>query len=58
MSPLAHSRISKSAEPPHETAKAKAAYQGFRTLWKDADPDVSLRIISQHLTSGYGNLGP
>jgi eukaryotic-like serine/threonine-protein kinase len=30
-----------------DTAKARAAYQGFLTLWKDADPDVPVLIAAK-----------
>jgi len=29
------------------TAKARAAYQEFLTLWKDADPDIPLLITAK-----------
>jgi hypothetical protein len=36
-----------------DTAKAKAAYQDFLTLWKDADPDIP---ISKEAKREYAKL--
>jgi len=37
---LAHLQIGRAYAIQGDTAKAKAAYQDFLTLWKDADPDI------------------
>ena len=36
-----------------DTARARAAYQDFLTLWKDADPDVP---ILKEAKAEYGKL--
>jgi hypothetical protein len=36
-----------------DTAKAKAAYQDFLKLWKDADPDIT---ILKDAKAEYGKL--
>ena len=39
---LAHLQIGRAYALSGDTAKAKAAYQDFLTLWKDADPDIPI----------------
>ena len=39
---LAHLQLGRAYVVSGDTAKAKAAYQDFLTLWKDADPDVPI----------------
>ena len=39
---LAHLQLGRAYVLQGEPAKAKAAYKGFLTLWKDADPDISI----------------
>ncbi len=39
---LAHVQIGRAYAMQGDTAKAKAAYQDFLTLWKDADPDIPI----------------
>lgn len=40
--PLAHLGLARAYALQGDTAKARAAYQDFFTLWKDADPDVPI----------------
>jgi tetratricopeptide (TPR) repeat protein len=39
---LAHLQIGRAYAMQGDTAKAKASYQDFLTLWKDADPDIPI----------------
>jgi Tfp pilus assembly protein PilF len=39
---LAHLQLARAYVLSSDTAKAKAAYQHFLTLWKDADPDIPI----------------
>jgi eukaryotic-like serine/threonine-protein kinase len=39
---LAHLGLSRAYVLQGDTAKARAAYQVFLTLWKDADPDIPI----------------
>jgi serine/threonine protein kinase/tetratricopeptide (TPR) repeat protein len=44
---LAHLGIARAYVLQGDTAKARAAYQDFLTLWKDADPDVPVLIAAK-----------
>ena len=44
---LAHLQIGRAYVMQGDTAKAKAAYQDFLTLWKDADPDIPILIAAK-----------
>jgi cytochrome c-type biogenesis protein CcmH/NrfG len=39
---LAHLGLARAYATQGDTAKARAAYQDFLTLWKDADPDIPI----------------
>jgi cytochrome c-type biogenesis protein CcmH/NrfG len=41
---LAYLQLGRGYAMQGDTAKAKAAYQDFLTLWKDADPDVPILV--------------
>ena len=42
-----HLRMGRAYAVQGDTAKAKAAYQDFLTLWKDADPDIPIFIAAK-----------
>jgi eukaryotic-like serine/threonine-protein kinase len=44
---LAHLQIARAYAMQGDTAKAKADYQDFLTLWKDADPDIPIFIAAK-----------
>jgi tetratricopeptide (TPR) repeat protein len=44
---LAHLQIGRAYAMQGDPAKAKAAYQDFLTLWKDADPDIPVLIAAK-----------
>jgi eukaryotic-like serine/threonine-protein kinase len=44
---LAHLGVARACVFQGDTAKAKAAYQDFLTLWKDADPDIPILIAAK-----------
>jgi serine/threonine protein kinase/tetratricopeptide (TPR) repeat protein len=44
---LAHLQIGRAYAMQGDTAKARAVYQVFLTLWKDADPDIPILIAAK-----------
>ncbi len=42
ISAMRHFQLGRSYAMQGETAKARAAYQDFVALWKDADPDIPI----------------
>ena len=46
-SPLARLGLARAYAMQGDTAKARAAYQDFLTLWKDADADIPVLIAAK-----------
>ncbi len=44
---LAHLQLGRAYAMQGDTAKSRAAYQDFLTLWKDADPDIPILISAK-----------
>ena len=47
MRPTIYLQIGRAYAMQGDTAKARAAYQDFLTLWKDADPDIPILISAK-----------
>jgi predicted Zn-dependent protease len=45
--PLAHLGLARAYALQGDTAKARAAYQDFLALWKEADPDIPILIAAK-----------
>ena len=45
--PLAHLGLARAYVRQGEMSKARATYQDFLTLWKDADPDIPILIAAK-----------
>jgi len=44
---LAHLGLARAYALEGDTAKARAAYNDFFTLWKDADPDIPILVAAK-----------
>jgi len=44
---LAHLGLARADATQGDTAKARAAYKDFLTLWKDADPDIPILVAAK-----------
>jgi len=55
---LAHHQLGKALAMSGDTAKAKAAYQDFLTLWKDADKDIPIFLEAQKEFADLQKLPP
>jgi tetratricopeptide (TPR) repeat protein len=53
---LAHLGLARAYALQGDTAKARAAYQDFLTLWKDADPDIPILIAAKAGTPSCNSL--
>ena len=52
---LAHVQLGRAFALSGDTIKAKAAYQDFLTLWKDADPDIPILRQARRNTPSCSN---
>jgi tetratricopeptide (TPR) repeat protein len=50
---MAHLGLARAYSLQGETVKAKAAYQDFLTLWKDADPDIPFSSLPRRNTPSF-----